>query len=446
MTAQWQVSTNGGTRSPTSRVPTVVSAGAATANADVPFTNPAATLADGGHQFRVNVTRTPDDGSPLTAVQSNAVVLTVTAAPVLSTGPVDVNVTAAGTGTMTAVADGPAGIGATARVGDRHVGGRAVDRGRAGVRVDHRARPRHQHVDHRGRRRRRDQRARHVHVHAGRHDVAEHGAEHAGRRPSRRGRGEPVGAAADGDDRAGADDGSDRDDGRPDGSTTVGDDRHDDRHDARDDSRRHDDDRRRDAGRGDDLELHRAVSRRRGLSRSGVVLGALALAALTGCSGDDEPTRDASGAVTKSGSVSVFDLKPADCLDPPADVSGEIATIKVVPCTDPHTQEVFAKVEATEEAYPGAEALAVSANKLCVTEMQGDPLYLSADAGYFWSYLLPSFNGWNNDKDRTIVCVFVFPDQGSVTGSVVEQVRAGTVQPGDPPPVSAVPPALADGG
>ena len=40
--------------------------------------------------------------------------LTVLADPVLTTGPVDANLTATGTGTMTAVADGPAGVAATA--------------------------------------------------------------------------------------------------------------------------------------------------------------------------------------------------------------------------------------------------------------------------------------------------------------------------------------------
>ena len=130
--------------------------------------------------------------------------------------------------------------------------------------------------------------------------------------------------------------------------------------------------------------------------------------------------------------MSVFDLQPADCLDPPADVSGEINSIKVVPCADPHTQEVFAKVDATDQAYPGAEALATEANGLCIKAMQEPPLGLSPDDGYFVSYLLPSFDGWNKDSDRTIVCVFVFPTLGAVTGSVVEQARAGTVQPGDP--------------
>ena len=170
------------------------------------------------------------------------------------------------------------------------------------------------------------------------------------------------------------------------------------------------------------------------------------VAAVSACSDDDKPTRDASGAVTQSGTVSVFDLNAGDCLDPPADVSGEIADIKVVPCADPHTQEVYAKVDSTTSAYPGAEALATEANGLCVTAMQEPPLNLSPDDGYFWSYLLPSFNGWNKDNDRTIVCVFVFPSQTAVTGSVYAQAVAGTVQPGAPPPVSAVPPTLDEGG
>ena len=115
MTAQWQVSTNGGTSfADIPGASTVVSTGAATANADVSYNLPATAADDDGHRFRVVVTRTPDDGSPATTVPSNAVALTVLPAPVLTSGPVDVNLAATATDTMTAVADGPAGVGATA--------------------------------------------------------------------------------------------------------------------------------------------------------------------------------------------------------------------------------------------------------------------------------------------------------------------------------------------
>ena len=133
----------------------------------------------------------------------------------------------------------------------------------------------------------------------------------------------------------------------------------------------------------------------------------------------------------------MFELRKGDCLDPAPDVSGDIDKIAVTPCSEAHSQEVFALVEAEEQPYPGPEGLATVANALCISAMQDD-LSLSPDDGYFFSYLLPSFNGWNNDKDRTIICVFVFPTLGMVTGSVIDEVAAGTVQPGSPPPVSQV--------
>ena len=178
---------------------------------------------------------------------------------------------------------------------------------------------------------------------------------------------------------------------------------------------------------------------------AGIALVPLAVVVLGACSDDNDASRDASGAVTKAGKVSVFELRPADCLHPPADLSGEIDSIEVVPCADAHTQEVFAQVAATDQAYPGAEVLATEANGRCIGAMQGEPLNLSPDDGYFVSYLLPSFDGWNNDGDRNIVCVFVFPQQGEVTGSVVDQAEAGTIKPGEPPPVVAVPPTLEGG-
>lgn len=171
------------------------------------------------------------------------------------------------------------------------------------------------------------------------------------------------------------------------------------------------------------------------------VLGACVVAVcalLASCSNDDEgAARNDDGRITRGGSLSVFELRAGDCLDPAPDVSGDIDKIAVAPCAEPHTQEVFAIVEASEQPYPGPEGLATTANALCISAMQDD-LGLSPDDGYYLSYLLPSFNGWNNDDDRSIVCVFVFPTLGEVTGSVIDAVDAGTVEPGTPPPVVQV--------
>ncbi|MEO6158357.1 MAG: hypothetical protein ABIQ39_12090, partial [Ilumatobacteraceae bacterium] len=183
---------------------------------------------------------------------------------------------------------------------------------------------------------------------------------------------------------------------------------------------------------------HRSVISRT-ISRRLTIAGLAALAIVPACSSSGKgASRNADGKVTRGGQVSVFELKPADCLNPPTDLSGEIDKIQVVPCKDAHTQEVFATVKSTAGSYPGAEALATEANSSCIGAMQDPKLGLSPDDGYFVSYLLPTFDGWNKDTDRSIVCVFVFPTLGAVSGSVVEQALAGKIKPGTPPPVSAV--------
>lgn len=151
------------------------------------------------------------------------------------------------------------------------------------------------------------------------------------------------------------------------------------------------------------------------------VVTALVLLLVAACS--DEEIRDADGVVVNAGMLSVFELQRGDCLDPDPDVSGDIDDIRVVPCEEPHQQEVYAFVDHPDDAYPGAAAVASFADGAC-TEALATELGLFLDDGVFFSYLLPSFDGWNQQDDREIICVLVFPDREAAIGSVV----AGTLQ------------------
>lgn len=149
-----------------------------------------------------------------------------------------------------------------------------------------------------------------------------------------------------------------------------------------------------------------------------------------GCADDD--LRDEDGTVTSAGTSPVFDLRPGDCLDPDPTLTGEVEELPVVPCDQEHTQEVFAIRRAEGDVYPGPAEVAAIADRECLDALQTDFGLTPADGVYF-SYLLPTFDGWNSRDDRDIVCVLVFPDLGPVTGSVV----AGTApiaprQPADP--------------
>ena len=153
---------------------------------------------------------------------------------------------------------------------------------------------------------------------------------------------------------------------------------------------------------------------RSALTAFGVVVGVFALGA---CSAGE--VRDSSGKIVGPGSWSVFDLRPGDCLNPPEDLSGDVSDVAVVPCMEPHAQEVFATVTHPEGPYPGAAAVSTWADASCLTELEAE-LGLTLADGIFISYLLPSFDGWNKNNDRTVVCVMVFPDRGSVIGSYVD--------------------------
>ena len=142
----------------------------------------------------------------------------------------------------------------------------------------------------------------------------------------------------------------------------------------------------------------------------------LGVGLLVGCSTTTD-VRSESGEVISEGTWSVFDLRPGDCIDA-ADAEGDIDEVLLVPCVEPHTQEVFALVDNPDPAYPGAAELALWADASCLADLQSSYGLTLAD-GLFVSYLLPSFDGWNKKDDRTVVCVLVFPDRGAVTGSYV---------------------------
>jgi hypothetical protein len=157
---------------------------------------------------------------------------------------------------------------------------------------------------------------------------------------------------------------------------------------------------------------------RRSCARSRARLVALVSAALiiAGCGGEE--VRDDDGRVVAAGSWSVFDLRPGDCLLVDDSLQGDVDEVPLVPCDEPHSQEVFAIVRHPDDAYPGAGAVATFADTACLGALEAE-LDLTVDDGVAFSYLLPTFEGWNKSGDRSVVCVLVFPIEAGMTGSFV---------------------------
>ncbi|HLI54108.1 MAG TPA: septum formation family protein [Acidimicrobiales bacterium] len=139
-----------------------------------------------------------------------------------------------------------------------------------------------------------------------------------------------------------------------------------------------------------------------------VVIGA-ALAALAGCS-----------SASRGVQLSVFHLKPGDCVVTPTAIKAQLSKLTVVPCREPHTQEVYALVnDDAGSVYPGETSLQRFANAACLQRFAGYVGSDYQDSSLFFTYLLPSVRSWAAG-DHTVDCVVTTTGQKltrSVKGS-----------------------------
>ena len=148
-------------------------------------------------------------------------------------------------------------------------------------------------------------------------------------------------------------------------------------------------------------------TRRGGRRRRALVVltaGAVVLGTLTGCS--------FFGTAKKGHAVSALLAKPGDCVVAPTAISAEIKDLTVVPCSQPHQQEVYALAAyplpaGTEKsaAYPGAAPLKAFADGACLSAFAGYVGSDYRDSSLYFTYLLPSARGWQAGDDRDVTCV-----------------------------------------
>jgi len=172
-------------------------------------------------------------------------------------------------------------------------------------------------------------------------------------------------------------------------------------------------------------------ARPRSVRTAAVVVGLLSSALLlSGCgaivdslTGPSEAQRDEpNGEVTAASDADVFSLKLGDCANQPPteDGASEITSMPVVPCSDPHTDELYAEKELEPGEFPGDEAITTLTEEFCLAEFEG-----FVGLGYDESTLdiwpmFPSEQGWTVDDDRVIQCFITAgpePTTGSLAGA-----------------------------
>ncbi|HEX5996724.1 MAG TPA: septum formation family protein [Jiangellales bacterium] len=141
---------------------------------------------------------------------------------------------------------------------------------------------------------------------------------------------------------------------------------------------------------------------------------------IAGCS--NGPERDSeTGALVEATDVNVFDLRVGDCLDGFSD-DPEISTVRAVPCSEEHTDEIMAAVDLSEEdEFPGVDAVKERAEETCHEQFEQFVGVPWDESQLDFGYLAPTEKSWS-DGDREILCTIGDPHQ-AVTGTLRDTNR-----------------------
>ena len=144
-----------------------------------------------------------------------------------------------------------------------------------------------------------------------------------------------------------------------------------------------------------------------------VALGFLAGACASKAAFTDESERDESGDVVEAGEVGSLRLKVGDCLG--AEAVGEVESVPVVPCSEPHDSELFYSFELAGDMFPGKEATIELAQEGCITEFDAFIGLAYAESVWDITAIYPTEHTWDAINDREVLCgVFPLSDEDTV--------------------------------
>lgn len=155
---------------------------------------------------------------------------------------------------------------------------------------------------------------------------------------------------------------------------------------------------------------------------------AILAVALSGCSvidgilggKGDAPRDEESGQVTESSNIDIFSLKVGDCKM--ASGTGMIEDTDVVPCDQPHDEEVFFEFKVDDGEFDDA-AITAAAETQCYGQPFTDFVGLDYNSSSLdAAYISPSKDTWEQLNDRVVQCIIADP-AGQTTGSLKGSAR-----------------------
>jgi hypothetical protein len=137
------------------------------------------------------------------------------------------------------------------------------------------------------------------------------------------------------------------------------------------------------------------------------------------------PTQAQETAAPGAEEVDVFDLKVGDCLADSAPPGEEVSSVQSVPCSEPHSEEIYAAVTLPEGDFPGTEAMDAQADELCAAEFESFVGLPYEESVLYLTYLTPTRESWS-EGDREVICS-VYDPAGEVSGSLRGVERKASV-------------------
>jgi hypothetical protein len=98
-----------------------------------------------------------------------------------------------------------------------------------------------------------------------------------------------------------------------------------------------------------------------------------------------------------------------------------VSSVETVPCSEPHSQEIYAVVTLPEGDFPGMDTIFEQAEELCIAEFESFVGLPYEESALYLHYLTPSEESWS-DGDREVVCKVYDPD-GDTTGTLADANR-----------------------
>lgn len=146
---------------------------------------------------------------------------------------------------------------------------------------------------------------------------------------------------------------------------------------------------------------------------SAIVALALAVAACSDDEADPNAPRNEPVLEVETGTGEPVCMQVTDNLPP------EVEELPVIGCDVAHSHEIYATIEYDEkDVYPGVEELSTFAELRCLEAFEPFVGRTPFDSRLSYTWLVPSLDGWNTEKDREVLCVLTARDGAELKRSM----------------------------